>query len=181
MNKNKKKKTKLKKKSLVIIIIILLIIIGSLITIKILNDKEVKEIKSYFSKTITLKKKSNIYYKNKSIGKNLEVIKLDLESIKGKYFKIKNTDYYIYYKDTKKDKSIEKNNTSSNYVLFNKNIKSNKKVTLYKDNKKIITLTNLNLPIEGISKDNYYISFLNDTYIVKKNKNIKEVKSNNTK
>ncbi|MBR5369908.1 MAG: hypothetical protein IK137_01235, partial [Bacilli bacterium] len=77
MNKNKKKKTKLKKKSLVIIIIILLIIIGSLITIKILNDKEVKEIKSYFSKTITLKKNSNIYYKNKSIGKNLEVIKLD--------------------------------------------------------------------------------------------------------
>ena len=181
MNKNKKKKTKLKKKSLVIIIIILLIIIGSLITIKILNDKEVKEIKSYFSKTITLKKKSNIYYKNKSIGKNLEVIKLDLESIKGKYFKIKNTDYYIYYKDTKKDKSIEKNNTSSNYVLFNKNIKSNKKVTLYKEDKKIIILNNINLPIEGISEDNYYISFLNDTYVVKKDKSIKEIKNNNTK
>ena len=182
MEENKKKKTKLKKKGLLIILIVLLLIVGGVfLTLKILHDKEVKEVKSYYSKTITLKKKSNIYYKNKSIGKNLEEIKLDLDSINGKYFKVKNTDYYVYYKDVKKDKSEEKENTSSNYVLFNKNIKSNKKVTLSKDDKKIITLTSTNLPIEAMDEENYYVSFLNDTYIVKKDKSIKEVKSKNTK
>lgn len=181
MGENKKKKRKLKKGGLIIIIILFILIIGGLITIKILHDKEVKEIKSYYSKTITLKKKSSIYHNNKKIGKNLEEIKLNLESIKGKYFKIKNTDYYVYYKNVKKDKSEEKNKTSSNYVVFNKNIKSNKKIDLYKEDKKIITLNSINNPIEAIDKDNYYISFLNDTYAVKKDKKIKEVKSNNTK
>lgn len=181
MIENKKKKTKIKKSGLIVLIVLFLIIIGGLVTLKILNNQKQKEIKGYFSKTVSLKKNSNIYYKNKSIGKNLEIIKLELDSIKGKYFKVKNTDYYVYYKDVKKDKSLEKNTTSSNYILSNKNIKSNKKVTLYKEDKKIITLTSTNLPIEGISEDNYYISFLNDTYIVKKDKSIKEVKSKNTK
>ena len=181
MEENKKKKRKLKKSGLIILIILFILIIGSLLTLKILHDKDAKEVKSYFSKTITLKKKSNIYYKNKKIGKNLEEIKLDLESIKGKYFKVKDTDYYVYYKDVKKDKSNDSKEVTSNYVLFNKNIKSNNKVTLYKEDKKIINLNNINLPIEAMDKDNYYISFLNDTYIVKKDKSIKEVKNNNTK
>ena len=179
--KNIKKKRKLKKKGFIIVIILLVIIIASLLTLKILHDKEVKEIKSYFSKTITLKKNSSIYYKNKKIGKNLETIKLDLESIKGKYFKVKNTDYYIYYKNAKKEKNESPKEVSSNYLVFNKNIKSNKKVILYKEDKKIITLNSINIPIDAIDKDNYYISFLNDTYIVKKDKSIKEIKSNNTK
>ena len=181
MIENKKKKTKIKKSGLIVLIVLFLIIIGGLVTLKILNDQKQKEIKGYFSKTVSLKKNSNIYYNNKKIGTNLENIKLELDNIKGKYFKVKNTDYYVYYKDVKKDKSLEKNTTSSNYILSNKNIKTNKKVTLYKDDKKIITLTSTNLPIEGISEDNYYISFLNDTYIVKKDKAIKEVKSKNTK
>ena len=182
MEENKKKKRKLKKKVIIIIFIILFLLLGGiLLTLKILHDKEVKEIKSYFSKTVTLKKKSGIYHKNKKIGNNIEELKLDLESIKGKYFKVKNTDYYVYYKNVKKDKSEEKNTTSSNYVLFNKNIKSNKKVILYKDNKKVISLKTTNLPIEAIDNDNYYVSFLNDSYTVKKDKSIKEIKSNNTK
>ena len=32
-----------------------------------------------------------------------------------------------------------------------------------------------------MDKENYYITFLNDTYKVKKDKNIKEVKSKNSK
>lgn len=177
----KKKKTKLKKSCLIILLLGIALIGIGLIILKVINDQEVKEIKSHFSKTITLKKNSSIYYKNKKIGKNLEEIKLDLESIKGKYFKIKNTDYYVYYEDVKKDKEEKKEETTSNYLVFNKNIKSNKKVDLYKEDKKIITLNNINTPIEAINSDNYYISFLNDTYTVKKDKNIKEVKSNNTK
>ena len=181
MEENKKKKTKLKKKGLILIIVLLVIIIGSLLTLKLLHDKEVKEVKSYYNKIVTLKKKSNIYYNNKEIGTNLENIKLELESIKGKYFKVKNTNYYVYYKDVKKEKDNSKEEINNNYVVLNKNIKSNKKIDLYKDDKKVITLNSINTPIEAISNDNYYISFLNDTYIVKKDKSIKEVKNKNTK
>ena len=181
MIENKKKKRKLKKGGVIVLIILFLIIIGGLVTLKILHDQKQKEIKSYYSKTVSLKKKSDIYFNNKKIGTNLETIKLELDSIKGKYFKVKNTDYYVYYKDVKKEKEEEKNTVSSNYVVFNKNIKSNKKVDLYKEDKKIITLNKINLPIEAINEENYYISFLNDTYIVKKDKSIKEVNSKNTK
>ncbi len=179
---NKKKKRKLKKSGLIVILILLALIGIGLIALKILHDKEVKEIKSYYSKTITLKKKSNIYYNNKKIGKNLEEIKLDLESIKGKYFKVKNTNYYVYYKNVKKEKENKnKEKVTSNYVLFNKNIKTNKKIDLYKEDKKVFSLNSINTPIEAIDNDNYYISFLNDTYKVKKDKSIKEIKSNNSK
>lgn len=182
MVENKKKKRKLKKKALLLIMIVLVVILGILLVIlKVLHDKEVKEVKSYYSKTITLKKKSNIYYKNKSIGKNLEELKLDLDTIKGKYFKVKNTDYYVYYKDVKKEKENKSKEVNTNYVLLNKNIKSNKKTTLYKEDKKIITLNSMNIPIEAMDNDNYYISFLNETYTVKKDKSIKEIKNKNTK
>ena len=180
MIENKKKKTKIKKSGLIVLIVLFLIIIGGLVTLKVLNDQKQKEIKGYFSKTVSLKKNSNIYYNSKKIGTNLESIKLELESIKGKYFKVKNTNYYVYYKDVKKDKFEEKN-ISTNYVLFNKNIKTNKKIDLYKDDKKIFSLNSINTPIEAMDNDNYYINFLNETYKVKKDKTIKEIKSNNTK
>ncbi|MBQ9019445.1 MAG: polysaccharide deacetylase family protein [Bacilli bacterium] len=181
MKEKKNKRKKLKKKSLVIVLILLILIVASFFLLKLINKTKEKEIKKHFSKVVSLKKESNIYYKSKKIGINHESIKLSLESIKGKYYKIKNTDYYVYYKDTKKENENESEKVTSNYVVFNKNIKSNKKVDLYKDNKKIITLNNINSPIESIDTENYYISFLNDTYKVKKDKSIKEIKSNNTK
>lgn len=180
MEENKKKKTKLKKTSVIVILILLLMISIGVIVLTVLHNQKEKEIKGYFYKTVSLNKSSNIYYNNKKIGTNLEKIKLNLESIKGEYFKIKDTNYYVYYKDVAKDKFEEKN-ISSNYVLFNKNIKTNKKIDLYKEGKKIITLNDINTPIEGTDNNNYYISFLNDTYTIKKDKNIKEVKSNNSK
>lgn len=181
MEGNKKKKRKLKKGGLILILALLALIIIGILTLIIFKNIEQKEIKKYFSKTVTLKKKSTIYYKNNKIGTNLEELKLELEKINGKLFKVKDTDYYVYYKDVKKDKNSKNEKVTSNYVLFNKNIKSNKKVDLYKDDKKIITVKNINSPIESMDKDNYYISFLNETYKVKKDKSIKEIKSNNTK
>ena len=161
MEGNKKKKRKLKKGGLILILALLALIIIGILTLIIFKNIEQKEIKKYFSKTVTLKKKSTIYYKNSKIGTNLEELKLELEKINGKLFKVKNTDYYVYYKDVKKDKEIKDKKVTSNYVLFNKNIRSNKKVDLYKDDKKIITVKNINSPIESMDKDNYYISFLN--------------------
>ena len=182
-----KKKIKMKKKPFLIIILVLLIIGGGTFTVlKIKHDKEVKLIKSFYHKNIITSKKTNIYNKHKrNIGTVEKDISFNLDGINNKYFKIKDTDYYLYYEDVKenkdKNKKKEEKTTSSNYIPFNKNIKTNKKVNLLKDNKTIITLKNINAPIDAMDKENYYISFLNDTYTVKKDKNIKEVKSNNTK
>ena len=158
-----KKKVKMKKKPFLIIILVLIIIIGGIFLVfKIKNDKEIKLVKSYYHKNIITSKKTNIY---------------------NKYFRIKDTDYYLYYEDVKenKEKIKEKTNNSTNYIPFNKNIKSSKKVNLLKEDKTIITLKGINAPIESMDKDNYYISFLNDIYKVKKDKSIKEIDSKNTK
>ena len=180
-----KKKVKMKKKPFLIIILVLIIIIGGVFLVfKIKNDKEIKLVKSYYHKNIITSKKTNIYNKYKrNIGTVEKNISFKLDKIDNKYFKIKDTDYYLYYEDVKenREKQEVKENNSTNYIPFNKNIKSNKKVNLLKEDKTIITLKNINAPIESMDKDNYYISFLNDIYKVKKDKSIKEIKSNNTK
>ena len=182
---SRRQKRKFKKKSLIIIIVLLLIIGGgTFLVLKIKQDKEIKLVKSYYYKTIYTSKKTNIYNKSKkSIGTIEKNISFNLDGISNKYFKIKNTDYYLYYEDVKenKDKKEIKENNSTNYIPFNKNIKSNKKVNLLKEDKTIITLKSINAPIESMDKDNYYISFLNDIYKVKKDKSIKEIDSKNTK
>lgn len=180
-----KKKVKMKKKPFLIIILVLIIIIGGIFLVfKIKHDKEVKLVKSYYHKYIYTSKKTNIYNKNKkNIGTVEKNISFNLDKIDNKYFRIKNTDYYLYYEDVKenKEKPETKENKSTNYIPFNKNIKSSKKVNLLKEDKTIITLKGINAPIESIDKDNYYISFLNDIYKVKKDKSIKEINSKNTK
>ena len=180
-----KRKVKFKFKAIIVFILVLIIIIGGLfLVLKIKHDKETKLIKSYYHKYIYTSKKTNLYNKNKmSIGTVEKNISFNLDKIDNKYFRIKDTDYYLLYKDVKesKEKQEAKENTSTNYIPFNKNIKSNKKINLLKEDKTIITLKGINAPIESMDKDNYYISFLNNIYKVKKDKSIKEIKSNNTK
>ena len=76
------------------------------------------------------------------------------------YFKVKNTNYYIYYNDVKKvDKKME-DNFSNKYLVFNKNVVS-KKTVFYKDNKKVLELKEkLNLPLEYMDDNYYYVSYL---------------------
>ena len=95
-------------------------------------------------KVITIKKDTNIYDKNnKVLGKiykntELELVKLNKITTKNKNFQIKDTNYYIYYKDIKKIKNINNDKQNNNYIVLNKNIKTNKKITLYKNNKKVL-------------------------------------------
>ena len=183
MTRNKKRKLK---KSALVIIILLVVLIGSIYVLiqKINNDKDTKLVKGYYYENIYTKKKTNIYNKSKKkIGTVEKDISFTLDGIDNKYFKIKGTDYYLYYKSVGESKknNEKQNNTSNNYIPFNKNIKSNKKVNLLKEDKVIITLNSINAPIESMDSENYYIDFLNDIYKVKKDKNIKEIDSKNTK
>ena len=84
-------------------------------------------------------------------------------------------------KDSKTKQKVEAKDTS-NYLVFNENIKVNKKINLYQNNKKRITLNKINVPIQYQDENNYYISFINNIYQVpnkqkiniKKTENIKE-------
>lgn len=186
-NKQKvnKKKGKIIGVSIVVILLILIIITTLLV---LYTKKEVKNIKTSYNQYITIKKDTNIYDKNnKVLGKiykntELELVKLNKITTKNKNFQVKDTNYYIYYKDTKKIKNINKDKQNNNYIVLNKNIKTNKKVTLYKNNKKVITLNNgINLPIQYISNNTYYIYYLNKLLEIKKSNKIKEINHENTK
>ena len=186
---NKKKTTKKKGKIIGVSIVVILLILIIITTLLVLyTKKEVKNIKTSYNQYIKIKKDTNIYDKNnKVLGKiykntELELVKLNKITTKNKNFQVKDTNYYIYYKDTEKIKNINKNKQNNNYIVLNKNIKTNKKVTLYKNNKKIITLNNgINLPIQYISNNTYYVYYLNKLLEVKKSNKIKEINHENTK
>ena len=186
---NKQKTTKKKGKIIGVSIVVVLLILIIITTLLVLyTKKEVKNIKTSYNQYIKIKKDTNIYDKNnKVLGKiykntELEIVKLNKITTKNKNFQVKDTNYYIYYKDTKKIKNINKDKNNNNYIVLNKNIKTNKKVTLYKNNKKVITLNNgINLPIQYISNNTYYIYYLNKLLEIKKSNNIKEIDHENTK
>ena len=186
---NKKKTTKKKGKIIGVSIVVILLILIIITTLLVLyTKKEVKNIKTSYNQYIKIKKDTNIYDKNnKVLGKiykntELELVKLNKITTKNKNFQVKDTNYYIYYKATKKIKNINKDKQNNNYIVLNKNIKTNKKVTLYKNNKKVITLNNgINLPIQYISNNTYYVYYLNKLLEVKKSNKIKEINHENTK
>lgn len=186
---NKQKTTKKKGKIIGVSIVVILLILIIITTLLVLyTKKEIKNIKTSYNQYIKIKKDTNIYDKNnKVLGKiykntELELVKLNKITTKNKNFQIKDTNYYIYYKDIKKIKNINNDKQNNNYIVLNKNIKTNKKITLYKNNKKVITLNNgINLPIQYISNNNYYVYYLNKLLEVKKSNKIKEINHENTK
>ena len=185
----KQKTTKKKGKIIGVSIIVILLILIIITTLLVLyTKKEIKNIKTSYNQYIKIKKDTNIYDKNnKVLGKiykntELELVKLNKITTKNKNFQIKDTNYYIYYKDIKKIKNINNDKQNNNYIVLNKNIKTNKKITLYKNNKKVITLNNgINLPIQYISNNNYYVYYFNKLLEVKKSNKIKEINHENTK
>ena len=185
----KNKKIKLKHKKIVLPIfvgVLLLIGIGVFVGYTLNNRNAEKLIKQNYNKYVITTGNARLYDNNKKeIGIIYKGYKLELEEIKNltsknKYFKIKDTDKYIGYNNIKKTKEFKKTDNVSNYVVFNKNVKSNKNVTLMNNGKEAISLDNINSPILYMDKDNYYISFLNDIFSIKRDKNIKEIDHENT-
>ncbi len=175
------------RKSLIGIIILTgLIVLGSIGISLFYYKKTIKKINNSYNKTVITKTRINLYNSKKNnIGTIEKDFILELEPIKkisfnNRFFKIKNSDYYVYYKDVEKTNKNVTTNTDE-YLLFNKNIISDRNVELKDKDKTIITLNNINMPILSLDKDNYYVLFLNKVYSIKKNKNIKEKDVTNTK
>ena len=178
----KKKKIKMKKKWFLILIIgIIGITTLSLIGYNQLQKNTLKQLKKIYNEYVITTKNTSLYNKNgKKIGTITKNIPLQLEkikkiTIKNKYLNIEGTDYYISYKDIKKNKITDQKKEETYLLPLNKEIQTKNKVTLKEEGKDIITLNNgIKTKIESMDDKNYYVRFQNQLLSIKKQKNIKE-------
>lgn len=179
-----------KKKVIIIILVVIFIILLALasvfIYLKYKDNKLIESIKNHYGNSVEVINDTKLYTKNKkAIGKAYEglVLELDKKSIKNskdQYFKIKNTDYYVFYDDVKRVKDSTKDIVNSKYIVFNKNLNL-KKAVFYKDNNKVLEVTgDFSLPIQYMDGSYYYVSYLNKLFQVKRGENDNIAESSNT-
>ena len=164
----------------------MLIVSGVVLYVNYCDEKLLTNIKKHYGNQVIMVNDAKLYDHNeKVIGKVSKGFTFILDNKKinkssEQYFKVKNTNYYIYYNDVKKvDKKME-DNFSNKYLVFNKNVVS-KKTVFYKDNKKVLELKEkLNLPLEYMDDNYYYVSYLDKVMQVKKDESVSLNDNNNT-
>ena len=171
MKKEKKKKYKIKKKSIGLISFI----IFALGLIILSNYNALLKINSHYNKYVKTTKNTKLYDKNlKEIGTITKSFPLELDPKKNNYFKIKNTSYYIYYEDVKKDKKINPTNQNDYYIELNKTIEGNNLSLLGNDKEQIKIKNTSSYQVSYEDNDYYYIVFQNKLLKIKKDDSIKE-------
>ena len=185
----------IKKKYLILIIIGLILVAFGLSFLIYRNhminkEKElVAQIKSHYNNYVITNKDTQIFEKTKDeyvkYGNISKDMVLELEDIKIKkssqeYFKVKNQDYYLYYNDVNKSQKDFIVAIDNNYLIFNKNIKTKDKTKFINSEKYIEINTSFELPIQYMDDENYYVSYLNNIYSIKKDDSIELVDVTNT-
>lgn len=181
--KKRTKKTSKNKKIFVLILITILIII-SVLGIYYYKNKDhwIQEIikvekidyNLYFFDTVkTLKEKKLYTFENELIeigliGDNVIIDLVKDEHFNEGYFKVKDMDYYIDYKDIEKSEKEDLDVFWKNYIPYNESIKTKDKTNLYLNDRLIYSLNlGLDLPII-IKDDNYGVIYKDKLYYVKK-------------
>ena len=184
-NRGGRVKKKSKKKFLFIVIILLLIITCSILyfykdkpikgLIKIINEEKIN-FNDYYSDFVKTTSEKTLYQKVDDKFKEIGVVSSDVilsldkddNSNKG-YFKIKDSDYYIDYKDIESSEEETKDIYWNNYIPFNESIKTIDKTNLYIDDKLIYSFNNSMDFYVLIKEDNYYgIIYKDNLYYIKK-------------
>lgn len=136
---------------------------------------------------VKVTKDTILYNENKkSIGKISinTIIELDNEyQIINKYYKIKNTDYYINYQDVEpSEPEIFSNNeykNYKNYIVYNENIKTNNKYKIYLSDNTYLEIDSVdNYPIIIKDDNRYGVEFNNHLAYINK-EDVKETYENN--
>ena len=164
----------MRKKLIIPILTVILVMLTILITFCVKNLNMTNEIKKSFNEFVTTNKDTNLYDSAKTIIgtiSNNTYLELENTKIKSKndtYFKIKNSDYYIYYKDINKTEKNEKNEWKDYYIEIAKTIKTNNPTNLYQEENKI-TINN-EFEFDAIKQDDtfYYVNYLNQELKIKK-------------
>lgn len=143
-----------------------------------IEKETIKEIKDVYAKAVKTNKKAKLYKKEKNefkkVGTVENKVELKLEELsqihyQNRYLKIKNLEYYIYYKDIEKmDPPSDVKKDFQNYKAFKESIVT-KKIKLYKENSLIFDIEGtITSPILINETDKKYIVFQDQLYYVKK-------------
>lgn len=172
----------MKKKFIIILIVLLVLVfsgIGVFAYIKFQEQEKerdlISKIENSYAPVVSLTKQKKVYLdedgKYKELG-TLEkgiIVSLEKKKISNSediYYKIKDSNYYIDYKNIKEVKDYQEDTSLDHYVVTN-SIKTNP-TNLYQDDKVMISL-NEELEFNVLLKDNdkYYVKYLGDIYYVK--------------
>lgn len=186
---------KLNRKHIIIIMIVIAIILlvtGTILGIKLHKERIernrkilIKNINDSYNKYVVTNKSTKLYNKNGkvsgTIGKNMDIEIQKLKDKEYKYFKIRGTNYYIYYKDVKKIKELSNSNNYSNYINLDKSVITKKNIKLSLDDKVMLKLANGgSFNVRFIDNDKYYVEYLNKIFSINSG-DVKEVKDNKEK
>ena len=191
-----------KKVKIILIVFIILILISTIfIFLKLQKDKENERIKyeqdkiyneilnnyNEYVKTIDevylYEFDGKTYNKAKKISKSfyLELEgKEEILNYKNDHYKIKNMDYYIYYKDVEKTEKLEFSDRYKNFIPWNQSLKPLASVPIYYEDDTFIYIeSDKTYPIIIKDGNNYYIEYNDRLGYVKLDENIEIVNETN--
>lgn len=201
-----KKYNQRKNKKLIIFILTFVLIILVVILVKDNTEKEkviaskkiipitrnnLEKIKENYADNIILKEGSSLYQKDKNTYKKIATVhgtvELSLDSeyvIEDEYFKLKDSNYYIKYTDTKKIDTLSplsgEYKTYKNYIPYNESIILKNKAKLYLNDNSYYELKEGTFPILIKNDDKYGIEFNHSLVHVSKEDVEKVISSTNT-
>lgn len=167
------------KRIIIISVVLIICICLGILSYQYYNKKLIADIEEHYNKFVITTDKTNIYDKDKKVvGTMSKGFDFELKKKKGpkdRYFNIKDTNYYVYYKDVKKIKKIKKMELNPNYLPLNKSIKTSKKILLKNDKVSLEINSGIELPIYYIKDNKYVVYYLDKILQIDKNKSISEV------
>jgi hypothetical protein len=156
----------MKKKRINIFKVLLVLVLLIAIAMGILILFNGYKIKKNYNKYVKVSIDTKLYNsKKKSIGKIYKNAYLELDKYEsGKYFKIKDSDYYVYYSDVKKTKKQD-SNIKDYYVTIGTAITLKDNTKFYINDKAKLKLDKgLRLEVLELDDNYYYVRFLNNLY-----------------
>ncbi len=181
----------MKKKIVVFIVVFILILcgVGGIFGYNIYREKEkqkleeeeqkvLEQIKNNYNEFVVSKDSINLYKlqdgKYEIIGQISKDINIHLDllenlSLENKYFKLANSDYYVYFQDVIKGEPVVSNINYKKYVPFDNDIITKNPTTFYK-NDEIVYIINesFTFPIIINDSDCYYVEFDDQLFRIKK-------------
>lgn len=164
----------MKRKIIIFLLIIALFGITFGVTFYVKQLQVIKNIKNSYNKYVVTNKETSLYDVNHSIvgsiyeGAYFELEDFNVKSKNDTYFKIADTDYYLYYGDINKTDAQELSQPKDYYVNLGKEITTGEVTNFYKEGNIKMSINN-SFNFNIIRKDDsfYYISYLNQIYQIK--------------
>lgn len=138
------------------------------------KEKTLLEIKNSYAPIVRIEKDKKIYTQRNNIyqeigtlskGMTVSLVKKEVDNIEDIYYQIQDTNYYIDYRDLKKeDSNIE--DTTLDYYLATQKIKT-EKAKLYQNEKLMLEIED-SFEFDVLMKDNnkYYMKYLNQIFYI---------------